>query len=700
MVDKIKDINVLLKELEVARESKNPEKIDKALQNCGDYYQSVKNYTKTIDYLNEALPYISSEKYPERYAHTLLRIANLYLFIPELDTAIYHAEQALSIFTKLEQNIRIADCYNCFGHIYRYKGMYEESLDYAFKAIAIYEHSLPDLIAKNDRQRINNLAAIFEVVSAVYGQLNQLEKAREYLHKTKDIYESIDSKVGVMKAFINLGVTYSKENLNLTLQYYQQALAIAEEKKDYFYIGIINNNIGGVYEDFGKYSEAISQYKKAFSIMEKHNCKRYQPFTLKFIGDSYYKLKDYKNALDYSRKALDLTIDYKMNIETEEIYRQISRIHEDMHEYKRALQFIKKSMELKEQIFNKELSDKMTSLQKKYEETSKQLVLTKTEKSLVTETMKKSMNMSFIGKSASIKKVYELAMAAAAHKDTNVLVSGESGTGKEIIAHIIHYASVRKEKLFIPVNCSSIPETLIEGEFFGYQKGAFTGAKNDHIGYLEAANGGTLFLDEIADTPLSMQAKLLRVLENKKIKKLGSNCEIQVDFRVITATNKDVKELISQNVFRLDLLYRFNTIEILIPPLRDRTEDIEPLLEHFIMEFSKLLRLPIPKVTDDLIPFLKEYSFPGNVRELKNMIERAMIMNRKGFLEPSLFVLSPDYQNQSFAIGHDPVYSLKEMEKRTIQSALKKSENNLTTASKLLGISYSTMQRKVKEFKL
>jgi transcriptional regulator with PAS, ATPase and Fis domain len=291
-------------------------------------------------------------------------------------------------------------------------------------------------------------------------------------------------------------------------------------------------------------------------------------------------------------------------------------------------------------------------------------------------------------------------MTAASHKDTNVLVTGESGTGKEIIAHIIHFASVRRDKLFIPVNCSSIPETLIEGEFFGYKKGAFTGAKNDHIGYLEAANEGTLFLDEIADTPLSLQAKLLRVLENKKIKQLGSNKEIQVDFRIIAATNKNVQDLISKNIFRLDLLYRINTVEINIPPLRERTDDIEPLLEHFIIDFAHALNLAIPKISNDLVPFLKNYHFPGNVRELRNMVERAMIMNKKGVLEPELFILAPKMNKEEHTDSFFLQGTLKEIEKKAIFQTLKQTNDNLSATARLLGISYSKIQRKMKDYEM
>ena len=694
------DENKLLKELEEAKKSLDKDKIKTSLLNCTNFYQKQQQYQKALDHLLEALQFMSRTTQQEEYVFTCLRIAKLYHYLPNLDKAMEFSEIALQISSKLKAEVSMADCYEAIGNIYRDKGMYKECLEVSFQARGIYEKHFDELMEQKKLDKIVDYANVLEVISLVYGKLEQHEKLREYLEKALQIYQSIDSKTGIIKIYINLGASFSKENPNKTLQYYQQALDIAIEENHYFFTAVIHNNIGGVYEDLEEFENAIIKYKEAYKIMEEHNFYKYQPLVLKFIGSSYFRLKDHKKALSYANKALDLLKKYKMNTETQEMYSLLSEIYEDKHDYKNALQFLKKSTSLKDQIFNKQMLDKMAFLQKKYDEASKQLTIVQTQKSLISEVMKKNMNMNFIGKSKAIKKVHEMAMTAASHRDTNVIITGESGTGKEIIAHVIHYASVRKEKLFIPVNCSSIPETLIEGEFFGYKKGAFTGAKSDHIGYLEAANGGTLFLDEIGDTPLSLQAKLLRVLENKKIKQLGSNKEIQTDFRIIAATNKNVQDLISKNIFRLDLLYRLNTIEVNIPPLRERKDDIEPLLEHFIFEYSKALNLPIPRISKDLVEVLKKYNFPGNVRELKNMVERAMIMNKKGVLEPNLFVMNQEIcdntqQDCAFFNG-----TMKDIEKQAIIHTLHQTDNNLSATARKLGISYSKIQRKIKEYEI
>ncbi len=315
--------------------------------------------------------------------------------------------------------------------------------------------------------------------------------------------------------------------------------------------------------------------------------------------------------------------------------------------------------------------------------------------SLISRELEENIEREFIGESEAIKQVLELALQAAKYDDVNVLISGESGTGKENIARIIHFASSRKSRNFFPVNCSAIPESLIESEFFGHKKGSFTGAVQDKKGFFELTAGGTLFLDEIADMPINLQSKLLRVIEEKKIKRLGEEREFGVDVRIVAATNHDLSNLVQQKKFRLDLYHRLNTLIIEIPPLRTRPEDIEPLLKHFVAKFSqKVKRLP-PQIKPDLINYLKEYDFPGNVRELKNLAERALIICHSQVLDPSCFPLNCD----------TPVYHVKEIlelnlqenEAELIKKALQQSGGNQTRAAELLGISRHSLIRRIKK---
>ncbi len=311
--------------------------------------------------------------------------------------------------------------------------------------------------------------------------------------------------------------------------------------------------------------------------------------------------------------------------------------------------------------------------------------------SLITKELERRVEKNFIGESKVIRKLLEDTIHLAGFADTPIIISGESGTGKEIIARIIHYASPRKDKKFCPINCAALPESLLESEFFGYKKGSFTGAMQDKKGYLELSAGGTIFLDEIADMPPNLQSKLLRVLEEKKFMKIGTNVEVPVDVRFVAATNKDLGKLIQDESFRKDLFYRLSAYQINIPPLRDRTEDIEPLLHYFIGYFCKRNGIDIPKTDPMLIKELVLYPFPGNVRELKNLVERALIINRNGTLSPEDFPM--------FNSDDSPVEStLDQIQIEQIKKALLEAENNQSQAAKALGISRFTLMRKIRKY--
>lgn len=317
--------------------------------------------------------------------------------------------------------------------------------------------------------------------------------------------------------------------------------------------------------------------------------------------------------------------------------------------------------------------------------------------SLISSELERMIDRNFIGESHAIKQVLDLASTASRYNNTNVLITGESGTGKEIIARIIHYSSDQKHNPFVPVNSSAVTDSLLESEFFGHVKGSFTGAIAEKRGYFEVANGGTLFLDEIADMPFALQAKLLRAIEEKKIKKVGGTDEIQVDFRIISATNHDVDNLIRNKLFRLDLFHRLNTITINIPPLRERPEDIEPLLRYYVNYFAERLKKPVPKINAQLIEALTGYEFSGNVRELRNMIERAMIFCNTSTLSTIDFQLIPtNKRNTNTTVA----LNLEEQEQNLILHALNECNYNQVLTAKMLGISRDALIRKLKKYNI
>jgi len=331
----------------------------------------------------------------------------------------------------------------------------------------------------------------------------------------------------------------------------------------------------------------------------------------------------------------------------------------------------------------------------KFLELNRKLQVMEEKNSLISKALGGKIERDFIGESQKIQEVLGLAMTAAQFPDTNILITGESGTGKENIARIIHYSSKRKDNLFCAVNSSAISDSLLESEFFGHKKGSFTGAITDKKGFFEVSDQGTLFLDEIADMPFSLQAKILRAIEEKKITRVGETEQIKVDFRVIAATNHDIDQLVSEKKFRLDLVHRLNTLHIHIPPLRERTEDIEPLLNHFVSEFSVRMNKPHLNIKKSVVSLLKKYQFPGNVRELKNMTERAVILSKGDFLTEQDFPIKTS--SGSPAGNGNEILTMQEQEVRLLRQALKDHGYNQKAAAEALGITRDSLIRRMKK---
>ncbi|MCX6276991.1 MAG: sigma-54 dependent transcriptional regulator [Bacteroidetes bacterium] len=327
-----------------------------------------------------------------------------------------------------------------------------------------------------------------------------------------------------------------------------------------------------------------------------------------------------------------------------------------------------------------------------------------------------------IGESPVLKQIIQLSKKIAKTKTTTILLLGESGTGKDIFARAIHYESSQNDRPFVNINCASLPETLLESELFGYEKGAFTDAKQQKKGLFEIADGGTVFLDEIGEVNMATQIKLLGVLENRVVRRVGGTADIPVEIRIIAATNKDLKKAVEEKKFREDLYYRLKVFQIDLPPLRDHKEDIPLLSDNFIKYYNNQFKKNVAGISQEAIGLLIQYNWPGNIRELRNVIERAIILETMTTvqaeslpgeivhlhpIEESDKVTTPD-RNFYPDITSSPFnfdipengFSLFRLEKQVIQKALEKAEYNQTKAAKLLGISRDTLRYKIKKYRL
>jgi DNA-binding NtrC family response regulator len=337
---------------------------------------------------------------------------------------------------------------------------------------------------------------------------------------------------------------------------------------------------------------------------------------------------------------------------------------------------------------------------RKFSELNSNLDQVKKKNRLLTNVVNNELGINIIGKSSSVKTIKHQIQMVANTPDTSVLISGESGTGKELVARAIHNLSDRREELFCAVNMSAVPESLFESEFFGHKKGSFTGALVDKAGWFETANGGTLFFDEIGEMSMALQVKLLRVLEDRRYTRVGTQNEQKFDVRIVAATNKSNEDLSSGKSLRVDLYHRLSTFLIELPPLRERPEDIPELVDYFFNSLSKKLGKHFSGIHHDVYELLKNYTFPGNIRELKNIIERALIICETDQILPKNFISISSTGNSNLSLGNINTYDLGELEKLTIIKALQKVNYNKAEAARLLNLEWNALYRRILKHKI
>jgi DNA-binding NtrC family response regulator len=300
--------------------------------------------------------------------------------------------------------------------------------------------------------------------------------------------------------------------------------------------------------------------------------------------------------------------------------------------------------------------------------------------------------------SSKYRKVYDMTLQVAA-SEANILIQGESGTGKELIARAIHFHSARRDKRYLTINCAALTDTLLESQLFGHVRGAFTGAMSSQKGLLEAATGGTLFLDEIGDMTLSLQAKLLRVIQEREFTPVGATETRNCDIRIVAATNKELEREVGEGRFREDLFYRLNVITLTPPPLRERKEDLVPLSRHFMGRFSARMKKHVDTISEDALRLLKEYHWPGNIRELENIIERAVILAGTNQITADLLPIRSDAGSRA-ACYEDGIDSLESVERNHILRVLKKNSYHKSRTAGILGVTRKTLDRKIADYGL
>ncbi len=664
------------------------------LDNLSNCYRSAGYFEKTILFLSRAFELSKQAKNQQDMIYFASSLGNAYFHFDKYSKALEMQKLAYRISKETNSILNMSVTLNNIGNVYMRLSNYEKALENYLQSLHIKERFVND---EKIARSLNN-------IGNVYFRLEKFGKAKDCFLQVLKIYRKAKNQPGIATTYNNLGTLFDQlKEYEQALQYHQKSWKIREKLGNKLEISVTLNNIGNVLKNQEKYLESLEHYHQALEIKREINDNLGMVIVLSNIGSSYLHLKEIRKAYSYLEEALQLAemIDSKEMLSI--IFGQLANYFDLIENFQKALFYQRKYTEVQKRIQHEKLSKRLAKLQLNFEieqkEKEKEIDHLKNiadKYSLISKDLEANVKGTFIGESKKIKAILDFTINVAEYQDSNVLITGESGTGKEMIARIIHFASSRREFNFCPVNCSAIPETLLESEFFGHKKGTFTGAINDKKGLFELAHHGTLFLDEIADMPLNLQSKLLRAIEEKKIKKIGWEKELSIDARIISASNQNIKELVDKKEFRLDLFHRLNTIVIEIPPLRDRPEDIEPLLKYFLENLTKKMKKPLPKIEQNVFSKLQNYHFPGNVRELKNLVERAVIISKNNILNEDCFPLSESEKNAVTITN----FNIKDNEKLLIEAALQKTDFNKSKAARLLGISRHTLLRRLAEYKL
>lgn len=561
-------------------------------------------------------------------------------------------------------------------------------------------------IIKNIKINSKNANFINKVMGDMWFLSGNFNNAAEYYQKIKNkgwdvnfnlaliflseskIKEAIEHFQKILKTKINL-----KDSLIYADKYKDINNLVAEI---YLYLGILHKTLG-------QNERAIEYFNESIKY-DKNNIYSYVN-----LGDIYYNNDNYDEAIKIFSEAVSISED---NIKKSQIYNDLGLAQLKKGIIDDAIKSFKKAIELNPSntnaIHNLGLIYVRSGMEEKIKEDIKIFVnkkegadiiynLSKSIIDITKQSKFEDVEMNFIGDSLSMIKIKEI-IAKAANSDGTVFIQGENGTGKELVARAIHQLSSRKNMPFIVVNCGALPETLLESELFGYEKGSFTGAYKSKPGRFELANGGTIFLDEIGDISLSMQVKLLRVVEQKEFERIGGVQTIKTDVRIIAATNKDIKKLVSEGKFREDLFYRLYVLPIFLPPLREREKDILALANYFLKKSNEKYRKNFMKFTDEVVKIFFNYDWPGNVRQLENVIEQIVILYddfevKKEYLPDEIL---KNVKKLNLTIKEKKI----ENEKEKILAALENAKYSKTKTAKLLGISRVALWKKMKKYRI
>ncbi len=685
----------------------------KYTRNCGLCYIRVAKYNegrKCLEDVAEMTRQLDTLLQPESIQY----IGLIHFRKGEYRQAIERYSQARALIDEKRYPEQYANLLNMIGMAQAEIGNMKEALVCLLDSLRIVE------LSGNPISHANKYLNI----GTIYLNLDNNDKAREYFQRALDIFRREDDNGGISSALCNLATLSQNSNQrDEALRNYREALQIATKVGNKINMLTILNNIGSIHLNKGDLARAQDYYERSLALSREIGNKRVLLMNLRNISKVLFQKGDYDEALKYSEESLRVAIRSDSKTLMQGCYSLNAEIYEALGEYQKSLENMKQLVIAKNEFYEEDNRRKLAEMQTKYEtekkekeaeilrqknaelemknklieeqkielgRTIEELEKSEIKYSIIEKDFLKNISREFVGESEPVRNIRNLISMVAKAANTNVLIIGESGTGKEIVARQIHLNSIRNKYNFYAVNSSAIPESLFESEFFGYEKNAFTGATRDHIGWFEIANGGTLFFDEVSAMQIDRQVKLLRVLEERRITRLGSRAEIPFDVRIISASNTRLYDNVKANEFREDLYHRLSTFTISLPPLRERKDDIPLLLEHFTKMFSSLMNKPIRRIENDVFQALMSYHFPGNIRELRNIVERAIIVADSSTLRRKHFSI-PDCDD-------DAILPLEQMEKQHIEKALRMTGYNQRRTARLLQVDRKVIARRILKY--
>lgn len=706
--------------LAVYRKAGKKDDMAKMFMNLGVIYNEIADYQKAISTFQQA--YDIFRKLEDEYFmyRTKANMANCHYYLGEYSKAITMKLEVIDYYEANKMSSDLSREYNTISVFYRSLGDMRKSIDFCLKSLKIKEQL-------NDK---NGISTAWINLGVFYKEMNEKEQALQFYQKALKLKKELGDQKGVSIILSNIGNILLEDNkLAEAEKYFQDSYQIKKQIDDND--GMINilQNLGDVQMRKANYEEALTGLNTALEMAEKIGSKQRKFAILQAIGEVYSNMNIFEKAEKNLMDSQHYFAEEGVKNELLENYQLCSKLYEKQTDFKKANDYLYKYNFLKEEIFSEEKAKKIAEMQTRYEtekkekeaeiyrlknielrdrnkaiqkqkkdleETLQKLQESEIRYDFVSSELNKNIKTTLIGKSEAIKNIIDLISTVANSSNTNVLITGESGTGKEIIARKIHENSTRRKYNFFAVNCSAIPDSLFESQFFGHEKNAFTGADQKKIGWFEIADKSTLFLDEIGTMTWQQQAKLLRSLEERKIVRVGSHREIPIDVRIISATNSMLLEKVKNKTFRNDLYHRLATFVIHIPPLRDRKEDIPLLLDYFIELISRTFNKQVKKIEKQIIHALQDYDFPGNIRELRNMVERAVLVMNSSTLRLKDFVIP----ETSIKTNDHEMLSLEEMEKQHISKALKLANFNKSKTADLLKVHRKVIERRIKKYDL